>query len=493
MDILVATGKLAENTVKKAVGSKAEIIVIDIEIAAFITPRRLAEAIDINYPKKCFDMIFIPGLVSGNFINLAKKLNTKIFLGPKHAYDLSYVLDFVGKVEFSTKVPACELLADERKKRALKKVEQLEDESIPLMYIKNIKLGGNSRMKVLAEIVNATGMSEKQLQKQIEKFVSRGADMIDLGASLNATPEEVQRAICAARKITDLPISIDTLEVDLLKTAIENGIDMLLSIDSSNINEIAPLAALDDIVTVIIPDSGKGLESLIENIHKAQNMGINRIIADPVLDPIGHGIALSIMRYFEFHKKYPNVPIFFGVGNVTELFDVDSQGVNATLCGIGTDLGASVLFTPEYSNKTQGSISELKIASQMMMLSKERQSSPKDLGIDLMIIKEKRRRTDGIMPVKWIKAQSHMMWKKDPAGSILISIIPDEKNKSEGVILAAHKKMTVLGKKANEILDTLIELKLISRLEHAAYLGHELKKAELAIKFDRSYAQDDEF
>lgn len=493
MKILVATGKLAENTVRKAVGSKADIVVIDIDIAAFITPLKLINAIRNQYNKYKFDMIFIPGLASGNFSNIAKKLDTNIYLGPKHAYDLSYILDFVGKIDFSTEIPACELIIDIRKKLALETIEQIENSSTPLLWIKNTKLGPNSRMKILAEIVDATKMDENELQKKIRTFIIRGADMIDLGASLNATPEDIQRTILISKKITDVPISIDTFDSQLLKVAIEVDIDMILSLDSKNIEEIAPLASNKNIPVVIVPDSGKGLESLIENINKAQILGVKKIIADPVLDPIGHGISSSIVRYFEFHQQYPNIPVFFGVGNVTELFDVDSQGVNATLCGIGADLGASILFTPEYSNKTQGSIKELKTASQMMVLSKERQSSPKDLGIDLMIIKEKRRRSDGQMPIKWTNAHNIKMWKKDPAGSIIINIIPDEYNTEKGIIMATHEKTTVIGVNASEILDTLIDMQLVSRLEHAAYLGQELKKAELAIKFNRSYAQDDFF
>jgi dihydropteroate synthase len=42
-------------------------------------------------------------------------------------------------------------------------------------------------------------------------------------------------------------------------------------------------------------------------------------------------------------------------------------------------------------------------------------------------------------------------------------------------------------------MDTILKMELVSRIEHAAYLGQELKKAELALKLGRSYAQDDEF
>ena len=493
MDILVATGKLAESTVRKAVGTKAHTIVLDIDIAAFITPRKLLEALRKQCPQKHYDLIFVPGLASGDFSIVAEELGSKVCLGPKHAYDLGYILHFVEKIEFSTKIPACELLTDVRKRMALEKIEQIEAACYPLMCIKGVKLGGGSRMKVLAEIVDATGMETIALEKKILAFLRRGADMIDLGASLNATPDNVERIIRSAREMTSVPISIDTLEPALLSRAIETGVDLVLSLDSNNLDEIGPLAASAEVAVVIIPDSCGGIDSLVKNVKRAKELGIQKIIADPVLDPIGHGIAISITRYQEFNTIFPEIPVFFGAGNVTELLDVDSHGVNATLCGIAAEVGTSILFTPEYSNKTQGSIRELKIASQMMVLARERQSSPKDLGVDLMMLKEKRRRPDVSMPVGWTDAKERKMWKTDPAGSVRIGIIPDEERTGEGLIVAEHAVTKVVGTTARAVLDTLMDMELVSTLEHAGYLGRELKKAEIALKFNRSYAQDDEF
>ncbi|MCX9025622.1 MAG: DUF4346 domain-containing protein, partial [Candidatus Methanoperedens sp.] len=46
---------------------------------------------------------------------------------------------------------------------------------------------------------------------------------------------------------------------------------------------------------------------------------------------------------------------------------------------------------------------------------------------------------------------------------------------------------------AKDVLETIVRLGLVSRLDHAGYLGRELMKAELALKFKRSYSQDDKF
>lgn len=493
MKILIATGRLAENTVRKAVGEKADVLVADIDIAAFITPKKLLKAFQEASFSKNYDLILLPGLVTGDFSKASKELGCKIRLGPRHAYDLGFVLPFAEKIEFSEKVPACELLVDVRKELALELLRKTEEEAYSLLTLRGVKLGGKARMKVMGEIVGAMEMDARMLQVRIEAFIARGADIIDLGATLNTLPEQVRRTVSLAKTLTLTPISIDTLDPELIKEGVEAGADLVLSLNSMNMETAGPIVARAGTAAVVIPDEGNSLESLVKNIEAARRIGIEKIIADPVLDPIGHNITESIVRYHDFHKIYPQIPVFFGVGNVTELMDVDTIGVNATLCGIGMEAGANILFTPEFSDKAQGSIKELKRASEMMQLSSIRESSPKDLGLDLLCIKEKRRRPDGSLPENAIRARSSKNWRVDPAGPIRIRIVPDSINGNGGMIVAEHEKASVVGKNAREVMDTLLELKLVSRLDHAAYLGRELEKAELALHFNRSYAQDDVF
>jgi len=48
----------------------------------------------------------------------------------------------------------------------------------------------------------------------------------------------------------------------------------------------------------------------------------------------------------------------------------------------------------------------------------------------------------------------------------------------------------VYGSNAIDIYNTIIRRKLIMRLEHAGYLGKELYKAELALKYGKRYRQE---
>ncbi len=84
-------------------------------------------------------------------------------------------------------------------------------------------------------------------------------------------------------------------------------------------------------------------------------------------------------------------------------------------------------------------------------------------------------------------------WKMDPKGYFLIKI--DRKRK---VIQAAHcKKIGVIdliieGEKPQDIYFEVQKLKLISRIDHAAYLGKELEKAYIALRTRKRYVQDKE-
>lgn len=81
----------------------------------------------------------------------------------------------------------------------------------------------------------------------------------------------------------------------------------------------------------------------------------------------------------------------------------------------------------------------------------------------------------------------------DPAGYFLIRI--DEKQKQIEVGFCSERnkvEVKVIGKHPTEIYHTIAQLHLITRMEHASYLGRELHKAYLALKHKKKYVQDDE-
>ena len=83
-------------------------------------------------------------------------------------------------------------------------------------------------------------------------------------------------------------------------------------------------------------------------------------------------------------------------------------------------------------------------------------------------------------------------WKMDPAGYFLIRINREEGTIEAGFCKASNKvEKVIIGKTAIEVFNTIIRENLVSSLQHAADLGAELQKAEIALKQGIKYIQDD--
>lgn len=477
MKVLLVTGRLAEKQVRSVAGD-ADVLVADVDVASFITPGMLMAAGPVGY-----DLVMIPGSITSDFREAERVLSTSVRLGPKNAADIGAVLRKIkaGELALSTTVPACQLIQGRARQVAGRLLSELEARAGAEMVIRGVKIGGRSRMKVLAEVVDATRLSPHALAERIRYYEEEGADMIDLGIPLDAAASDVRSALLTARGATELPISIDTLRADLISAGLEGGADLILSLNAANIPQVAGRVAEAGLPAVVIP--GPGEICLEENLKEAQELGV-RAIADPVLDPPLLGLAGSIERYLAFSRSHPDVPLFFGVGNATELIDADSTGANAILSAIAAECGASILFSPEYSAKARGSISELAISSRMMMLGRERASPPKELGLDLLILKEKRRLPEEPMPAGSVASGAGHPFVPDLAGGFRIFL-------SDGMIVARNGGTTVCGTDAADLLNTLIEMGQVSRLDHAGYLGRELERASIALRLKRGYVQDE--
>lgn len=513
MKIIIVTGKLAGKLVKDVSSkSKQEVYVhvIDTPIAAFLTPKKILEELDNleSIDIQSYDVIITPGLIRKDVSLIGEKTGIPTYKGPKDAADLNIILEMIDELELSPQIPADKLIEEELKKRALEFIENFEkDEKTTKKLLKkpenilvgNLPVGEDFPMRVLAEIANAPLLSKEELINRAKYFVENGAQMVDIGMIAGETLDDKIPEMVKTLKenLNGIPVSIDTLNPVEIKTAIESGVDMVLSLDHGNCEETLPLMEEKQIPAVILPtDFGKNwvpttveervssLESLMEKCSKID------VIADLILDPINsRSIVESIIACHDF-KARNKVPLFFGVGNVTELLDTDSVGVNALLSGIGMELGASILFTPEESGKTFGSVHELAVSSKMMFLSKHRSSTAKDLGINLIILKDKRKGeviTEEIhVPV--VEGAEEYKFKQDPQGSFKIMT-------ENGFIKAVHyvnrePDIVIKGKTSKSVYDEIIKRGLVSRLEHATYLGSELQKAEIAAKLNKNYVQD---
>ena len=470
MRILLPTGTTTEEMVRKAAGGYDADVVVTGEIASFLTPHRLNEILKSGH----YDMVIVPGMSTASFGQVERETGVPVYRGPRHAADLAMILPLIGKITLSRTIPADEFLTSQRAAEAMARVETRERGAGCDCLIRGLKIGGGSRMKVLAEIMDAHRCGE--IRERVERFFSSGADIVDLGFGFDATPADVTRTFSALDGI-DRPLAADTQDPSLIRAALARA-DIILSLQEENIPLVGKEVAEAGVAAVIVP----GAATLAQNIGLAKRAGIRCIVADPLLRPAGSGLVVSLKNF-----KNGRYPLFFGAGNVAELLDADSIGANALLAGMAMELGAAMIFTSEHSDKTRGSVREMRRATEMMSLARDR-PYPKDLGIDLLVLKEKRRRCEPPLEYGTVVMAEEMPdeLEYDPKGNFRIGIEGDQ-------IVAVIHGSAVKGTRWQDVLYTLLSRGNVSLLDHAGYLGRELYKAELAIRYGRSFEQDGEF
>jgi len=517
--VLVVTGRLAEESVRRSVsglGMDVEVRILPVSVAAFITPEYAAEALG-NLEAGDYDVILLPGMVRGDVSPVEEATKIPTFKGPVHSSDLPIVIGLLGEIELSKTLPASELIRDAQAKRAASEIEEVERNWREILEERGgIIIGGEGRevpvggafpMRVIAEIVNATTLDEGAVKKRAVYYESEGADIIDIGMLAGAPqPEAVGGLVEAIRSAVSRPVSIDTLDPGEIEAAVDAGVDLVLSVDGGNLEEAAP--HVQDTPVVVLPSNMKQgtfpsqaeerFIALEENILLARNLGVRKIIADPVLEPaLVPGLLESLRAYQLFRLADESTPVLFGLGNVTELIDADSTGVNGLLAALACEVGADLLFVPEYSPKARGSVREVATASKMMFLARRRRTPPKDLGVDLLVLKEKRwieeayngRAEEG---AEVLDAVGDEEFRPDERGWFKIQV-----DREKGLIVAAHFRdeagpdAVFRGADTTDVYQTMIRRGLVGNLDHAAYLGKELTKAGMALRLGRSYVQDE--
>ena len=490
---------------------ETEVLALPVQVAALLKMSNIAKELQ-KRGISGVDVILVPGLIRGDTSVIADATGIPTFKGPRYAADLPTVLDSLSKIELSTVTPACDLLREELQRKALQELERVEKNWETLlqnpgnMAIKELAFGKDFPMRVMAEIVDAPLMTSDEIQRLAKRYVKLGASIIDVGMIAGESrPDDARRAVEAVKSAVSVPVSIDTFDPAEVREAVSAGADLILSVDAGNVEEVASFAS--EVTVVAIPTNQREgyfpkevndrVKFLEEIIGKARKLGITRILADLIVEP--SNVLRSFVAFRAFAERNPYVPMFLGASNFTELIDADSVGINALLASLSSEVGTSIVLATEKSPKAKGTGRELVTASKMMFLAKKRGSVPKDLGLDLLVLKDKRLR--GEPYDREIEAETPVI----SATPKLELEVLDEKglfkiavDHNRGTIVAVHipcsqqdkPNVIIKGKTAENIFSKIEEMKLITRLDHAAYLGRELAKAEIALKTGKEYIQD---
>jgi dihydropteroate synthase-like protein len=296
-----------------------------------------------------------------------------------------------------------------------------------------------------------------------------GADVIDLGC-LPDTPFPHLEDCVQALKSQGLAVSVDSLDTGELLRGGRAGADYLLSLTPDTLWIADEVAA----TPVLIGRSPQDEASLWAAVDTLQSRG-RAFLADAILDPIPYGLLASLVRYQRLRERFPQAPIMLGVGNLTELVEADTSGINAVLLGIASELRASAILTTQVSPHARRAVREADWARRIMHAAASQQMLPKGLSDALMTVHAKRPFPDEPDEIAAIASQV-----RDPNFRVQVSRQGLHVYNRDGLRLA------------QDPFALWPQLGLEQDAAHAFYMGVELARAQIAWQLGNRYVQDQE-
>jgi dihydropteroate synthase-like protein len=322
-------------------------------------------------------------------------------------------------------------------------------------------------VEIFAEIVDAPRLSVAAIALRARTLARDGADVIDIGCLPETAFPHLEDSV-RALKSEGFRVSVDSMDAQELLRAGRAGADYLLSLTADTLWVADEVAA----TPVLIPRTPTDEASLLEAIAGMQQRG-RAFFADPILDPIPFGFTASIVRYHALRQRMPDVPIMMGVGNLTELVEADTSGINALLFGIAAELNVAAVLTTQVSAHARRAVREADWARRIMHAAASERRLPKGLSGALMTVHAKHPFPDTPDEIAATAAQV-----RDPNFRVQVS--------AQGLHVYNRDGLRA-GQGAFEFWP---RLGLEHDASHAFYMGVELAHAEIAWRLGKRYVQD---
>jgi dihydropteroate synthase-like protein len=429
--IVLVTGSLAEPRVKRVAeelnDADIEPIVasVGVKVAALMTTEIVERRLKL--PEHA-DRVIMPGRFRGDLDRLSDHFGTRFERGPEEIADLP---EYLGK--------------------AARKIDLSEQD-----------------VKIFGEIVDATLMTPEQIVERSRKYRADGADVIDLGCLPDSPFPHLEAAI-AALHADGAKVSVDSFNAEELSRATRAGADYLFSLSEKTISIVDEGPA----APILISAGAADMDSLDRVIDIMIAKG-RPFYADPILDPIHYGFTASVARYYDLRKRRPDIPILMGIGNVTELTDADTTGINAILMGMCSELHITAVLAVQVSPHCRTAIKEFDRARREFFAARKASALPQGFGSGLMALRDRKGFASTPDEIK-----------------SLASEIRDHNYRIE----VAEDGVHIYNRDGHHVSDDPFQLypHLDTSADpgHAFYLGVETARAEIAYRLGKRYAQDE--
>jgi dihydropteroate synthase len=426
-DTLFITGRLAEPALRNVLaelGIEHQVAVMNISVAALMTTRWIAKRLSVPAG---VDNIVIPGLCEGDVDALAQAAGLPVRKGPA---DVRALPEWYGREAIKAEL-------------------------------------GQRDVRVFAEINDVESLSRQQVIDRALAYHADGADVIDLGLSLERPWLDEGPGTIGALRERGLSLSIDTLDPEHIRMADDAGVDYVLSLTPATI-DLAPGLRATPVLITDDPEDLDGLDRLAARMEELKRP----YLLDSILAPINSGFAASLARYVEVRRRHPAAELLMGIGNLTELTEADTTGVTALLIGFCQEVGIGAVLTTEVIGWARGAVRETVLAAQIMHLAQRQARPPKHIDPGLVTTRDESMRAPSEQELRAMQAQvSDANYRLFADAEWLYAF------NGERFVRAAD-------------MYGMFEQLGVDDAAHAFYLGKELMKATIARGLLKNYRQE---
>lgn len=480
MRIAVVTSVTAEPVIRelvrasKAVESRrveARVVALPTPVIGVLTAEGLLQLAARNASRLLgFNVILIPGTVEGDVSRLAELTGARVYKASRDPGLLPRIIDYVAEGGVLDPV---------------KPVEEVLSIEVPGIEAREIayEVGGvkvplrGPPLVLVAEVSPDVG--DEHAATMAERMEAEGAEIIVVGASRRTG--DVGRRVSRIVDAVGAPVVSEAPTPSMARLAVEAGAAgvTISAGDAAKYMEALPRGSL-----VILGE--RDVSALERSVELYRRAGYEKIAADPV-------VGLPLIDYSRTPERYARaevlrVPLLFSGGNAATVLDADSHGVYAILAAMAVELSASLFLVVEDTYKTIHAAAEAREALRLAYRAWSRRIQPHGLGSRLLVLKQLEPPPRATIPFEGSRVVEGPVEPVMDRGYFRIEV--DHERHMIMVECRVGRERRVYAGATARYLARVIARETGITPEHAAYLGEELAKAELALRLGKTYIQD---
>ncbi len=477
MKVVVVTSRTARKIIEELVARsgavregklQVEVLALPVPVIGIFDAPTLTRLLERHRDRLAgSDLVLVPGGIPGDFSEASRRLGVPVAKASRDAGLLPRVLDYIAEGGTARPdKPAEEYLAVEASVEARIAFEahglRVPVRGPPMLLAAEVPPGA----------MDSTGLARR--------YLDEGADLIVIGYGgldysqplVSMLAEEGVPAYAEAPGPREAQRLVDSGAIGLV-------------VGPETAMELAGRIPRD--IAIVVGD--RSLEPLAKAVSRLRDKGHEAVFVDPVVGVPLVDMAATSLRYWS--ARALGVPLWFSAANVATNLYTDTHSVYVILAVWAAELGASTFLVVEDGYHTIHSVAEARRALEMVEAAWALRRPPAGPGVPwaFTIKQPDPPPPPHLSPEGAVLVEEPIEPRLDP-GYFVVSVDHDRR-----LIIVEYREAgrtrKWAGANARHLARAVLRDVAVSR-EHAAYLGIELYKAELALRLGKTYVQDQE-